>query len=55
MFAVQDRREYSAESKEVPPPWWEQIYFGLPLWAWVIIAAGGTVIVGGAAYALARR
>jgi hypothetical protein len=34
----------------VAPPWWMQVYFGLPLWAWVVIAAGGIVIIGGTIY-----
>lgn len=39
----------------VAPPWWEQVYFGLPLWAWVVIAAGGIVIIGGTIHYIEER
>ena len=49
---VQDHRDYRVEAKEVvpPPPWWEQVYFGLPVWAWILIGAGSAAAIGGVAY-----
>jgi hypothetical protein len=37
-----------------PPPWWEQSFLGLPVWAWLLIA-GGAATVGGLAYYLEER
>lgn len=32
------------------PPWLEQVYFGLPLWAWIALTITGTAIISGVAY-----
>jgi hypothetical protein len=37
-----------------PPPWWEQAFLGLPVWAWLLIAVGATA-VGCVAYYLEQR
>jgi hypothetical protein len=50
---------YMKAPGEVPPPtekpWYEQTYFGLPLWAWIAIGAGGAAAIGVAAYAEEER
>jgi hypothetical protein len=46
------------EEEKKPPtekPWYEQTYFGLPLWAWIAIGAGGAAAIGVAAYAEEER
>jgi hypothetical protein len=37
------------------PPWWEQTFFGLPLWVWIVIGVAGATVAGVAAYAEEER
>ena len=54
--AVTDRMEGFTTRVEAPPPpappWWEQTFLGLPLWAWILVGAGGAAL---AAIVVARR
>jgi hypothetical protein len=40
---------------EEEKPWWERTYYGLPLWAWIAIGAGGAAAIGAVAYAEEKR
>jgi hypothetical protein len=33
-----------------PPPWWETLILGVPLWVWLMVGALGVTGVGIAAY-----
>jgi len=66
---IEDSRDYTVEVSQAPPtappeekkppeeekPWWERTYYGLPLWAWIAIGAGGIAAIGAVAYAEERR
>lgn len=44
------------QAEEVPaPPWWEQEYFGIPLWVWILGGVGGAVAIGAIAYEMRRQ
>jgi len=44
-FYYQDYREESVEAREKvvekPKEWWEQEFFGVPFWAWLLIGGVG--------------
>jgi hypothetical protein len=66
---IEDSRDYTVEVSQAPPtappeekkppeeekPWWERTYYGLPLWAWIAIGAGGIAAIGAVAYAEEKR
>jgi Mn2+/Fe2+ NRAMP family transporter len=37
------------------PPWWEQTFFGLPFWVWIVIGVAGATVAGVATYAEEER
>jgi hypothetical protein len=46
-FRADDSRFYKVVASEVPKPWWEQEYFGIPLWVYIVAGVGlGLVGIG---------
>jgi len=53
-ITVHDSRRYSVNASEAPAPpppppekpWWEQEYFGIPLWVYIVAGAGLAGLVG---------
>jgi hypothetical protein len=52
-ITVHDSKSYSVNASEAPAPpppekpWWEQEYFGIPLWVYIVAGVGlGLVGIG---------